>query len=132
MKKRILAASLLLLLISPGSFCYEITAKLKNFLDEIGKTHYEVLRVRFGNFTYEYSSPGGSFSRFLEEKLKGAIAQSDYFELFARDALEISIRPLRMSTEGFSVQMGLRLLPAVLPLSRGRETWRRNLKGILL
>ena len=58
------------------SFSEEITARFKAALDEIGKSHYEVLRVGFGNFTYEYSSLAGSFSRFLEEQLKGAIEQS--------------------------------------------------------
>ncbi len=88
-RRRSLSSLLFFLLLIPSLNAGDkVSSDLIKALDEIGRKHYEVLRVGFGNFTYEYSPLGGSFSRFLEEELKTAINRSDYFELFVLDALE--------------------------------------------
>jgi hypothetical protein len=92
MKKIFILTALILLLLFSGltslSASETLVQDLKSALDDIGESHYERLVVAFGNFTYRYTTIGGSFSRFIQEELESALDLSSYYELFVIDALE--------------------------------------------
>jgi hypothetical protein len=88
MKRLIPIALFFAVLLAAASSQDPISALLQKALDEISAGYGQNIIAAFGNFTYEYSGMGSSFSRYLEDRLADAIEASPSIDLIVLNALE--------------------------------------------
>ncbi len=67
----------------------DLTAQIATTLDSMAADYYQPeVTVAFGTFTYGYTGLGSSYSRYLEDVLSQAIAESRKISLFVRSVVE--------------------------------------------